>query len=364
MALRILRPSLLALAGASCLALGCSDYNINPTEKDEPDGEEAEDDTPEDDVPEDTNPGETGILQGRICDPSGDGWVVGAEVWISLDYNGDGVEDDRITGTTDADGYFTLSGVPMGAHTVYVEKGSFTASFEVVLDEPGTTTLAEEECLDASEVEIAVISGQYDSIQHILDEMGFEYDLYNGLSNQYMDLLTDPALMAEYDIIFFNCGMSDSWQTKKGEIASNVNDYVLNGGSIYSSDWAYYIFEASFPDAVDYYGDDNYAGSAYMGNMGEIQAEVLDANIQAIVGGTTARLNYDLGSWVVPTSAKSTVDVLVRGDAPLIWGSDQANAPLAVRFEKGGTALYTTFHNEAQITVDMLAILQEVILSL
>ncbi len=355
----------LSFAALALLTAACSDYNIHSSDKDEEDGVEAEDDLPGDTGSyEDVTPGETGIVQGRICDPSGEGWVVGADVWIALDYNGDGVEDDRTTAVTDADGNFTLSGVPLGTHTILVEKGSFTATFEVTVSTAGTVTLAEEECLDPTEVSIAVVTGQYDHIQSILDEMGLEYDTYNGLGSQYLTLLTDPDLMAEYDIIFFNCGMSDSWQTQKGAIASNVNSYVLEGGSIYSSDWAYYLFEASFPDAVDYYGDDTIPGSAYVGEMTELNAEVLDANIQSIVGGSTANLNYDLGSWVVPTSAKSTVDVLVRGDAPVYWGSDQANAPLAVRFEKGGTALYTTFHNESQITVDMLAILQEIILSL
>lgn len=357
-------PRPFTFAALALLAAACSDYNINPTDKGEDDGEDVTDEQPDDDIPGDVNTGETGMLEGRICDPSGGGWVVGAAVWISLDYNGDGVEDDRIDGETDADGHFLLSGVPMGTHTVYVEKGSFTTTFQVTLEDPGTTTLAEEECLDATEVTIAVVTGQYDSIQHILDELGLEYDLYNGLNAQYLNLLNDPALMAEYDIIFFNCGMSDSWQTNKGDIASNVKNYVLEGGSIYSSDWAYFVFESAFPDALDYYGDDNVSGSAYMGNVTHIQADVLDPNIQAIVGGSTADLTYDLGSWVVPTSAKDTVDVLVKGDAPLVWGSAQKDAPLAVRFHKGGTALYTTFHNESQITVDMKDILQEIILSL
>ena len=65
-----------------------------------------------------------GILTGRICDPSG-GWVVGATVYISLDYDGDGIEDRRLETTTDSEGYFTLDGLTVGLQTVYIEKGSF-----------------------------------------------------------------------------------------------------------------------------------------------------------------------------------------------------------------------------------------------
>ena len=34
------------------------------------------------------------------------------------------------------------------------------------------------------------------------------------------------------------------------------------------------------------------------------------------------------------------------------------NVPLAVRFSPGGTVIYTTFHNETQITIDMEAVLK------
>jgi len=360
-----IRPLSVLLLSISALGLGCSDYEFNSTEKGEEMGEALEGDDPLDTGDyTDEVPGDTASVTGRVCDPSGAGWVVGATVWAEVDYDGDGTVDDTVSTETDADGYFTLTGLPLGTHTIYIEKGSFQTSFEVVLNEGGNTELAEEECLDATDVEIAVVTGTYDSIQVILDDLGLEYTLYNGTSSAYLELLTDPDLMAEYDIIFFNCGMSDSWTTKKGEIGSNVKNYVEDGGSIYSSDWAYFLFEVSFPNALDYYGEDTTQGSAYVGNMGELTADVLDPNIMAIVGGSTAELNYDLGSWVVPESAGTNVEVLVEGTAPIIWGSPVSGAPLAARFEKNGTALYTTFHNERQITVDMSAILSEIILSL
>lgn len=347
------------------LASACSDYELAPADKASPDGEQVGDTPLDSGTPVETAPGETGSIKGRVCDTSGDGWVVGATVYVIIDYDGDGVEDDRITTTTDSDGYFLLEGVPMGHSTVYVEKGSFSTTFEVTLDEPGVTELSEEECLTAEDVKIAVITGQYDSIEHILDDLGLEYDTYKGVNGTaYVDFLTDSAAMAEYDIIFLNCGIANGWVTRSGEVGTNIKDFVEGGGSIYASDWAYFLFEKGFPDAVDYYGDDTVQGSAWVGQSTTINADVLDANIAAIVGGSKAELNFNLVQWVVPTSAKSTVDVLLEGKAPLLNGSNQADSPLAVRFEKGGTALYTTFHNEAQTTVDMDAILEEFIFSL
>ncbi len=356
-----------------CASMGCTEYELKGYERSEGGDDTSSRDPldPNEDTSED--PTEVGAIQGRVCNTNGGDWVVGADAYVIIDSDGDGIEDYRIETTTDADGYFTLEDVPMGTHTVYIEKGSFSTSFEVVVDEPGTVELAEEECLDASDVEIAVITGAYDSIGDILDELEMEYTRYNGLSGQaYRQFLTDPTEMAEYDIIFFNCGINDAWINGQGDtIGANIKAYVEDGGSIYSSDWAFYFFEKAFPDAADFYGEDNQVESARVGSMGNIQADVLDANMQAVLGSNTADLYYDLGSWAVAESVDSSdAEVLIRGDADyenyMSWdfGTVQ-NSPLAIRFEKnGGTAIYTSFHNERQATVDMTRLLEEIILSL
>jgi hypothetical protein len=354
------------------LLSGCSEYELKGYDR----AEGGDDTAP---VTEDTDgappvdPSEVGAVQGRVCNTNGGDWVVGADVYIIIDSDGDGVEDYRIETATDADGYFTLEDVPMGTHTVYVEKGSFSTTFEVLVDEPGTVELADEECLDASDVEIAVITGAYDSIEDILDELEMDYTRYNGLSGQaYLQFLTDPSEMAQYDIIFFNCGINDQWiNSSGGEIGSNIKDYVESGGSIYTSDWAFYFFEKGFPDAVDFFGEDSRVDSARVGSMGNIMGDVLDANMQAVLGSNTADLYYDLSSWAVAESVDSSnTEVLIRGNATyedyMSWSfGTVANSPLAIRFEKGGgTAIYTSFHNERQATVDMTRLLEEIILSL
>ena len=71
------------------------------------------------------DPADLGAIQGRVCNTNGGDWVVGADVYISVDSDGDGSADYRIETSTDADGYFILEDVPMGTHTVYVEKGVY-----------------------------------------------------------------------------------------------------------------------------------------------------------------------------------------------------------------------------------------------
>lgn len=307
-------------------------------------------------------------VKGRICDPSGGSWVVGALVYVQVDENQDGTDDYRRETTTDGDGRFTLTGLPPGKHTVHVEKGSFTHSFEVTL-QGGMYELGEPECIPPDDVKIAVVTGAYDSIEHVLDRMGFEYDLYDGEyswsgESEGIKLLKNTSQLAQYDIVFLNCGMDDSWTwSDSGVIGKNLKNFVVAGGSVYASDWAYYTFEVAFPDALSFVGNDNSPGAAYQGDAGTLSAKVLDANFQIALGKNTAQLNYDLAAWAVAESAKGDVDVLLEGTATTYMGSVQ-KSPLAAYVQPNGRFVYTSFHNEPQSTGDMDKMLREMILGL
>ena len=354
------------------LLIGCNqDYNLQG--KDSNVGEDEDSRPPQggDDPGQPADPSLTASVTGRVCNTANDGYVVGATASISYDASGDGSTDGVVQDVTDQDGYFLLEGVPLGQHDILVEKGSFSIEIPVVLDTEGELVeLAEEECLDPGSVEIAVITGQYDSIGDILRGLALDFDTYNGINNQYLSLLNDPAKMADYDIIFFNCGMSDTWRPNAGTIGQNVADYVRQGGSIYASDWAFTIYEAAFPDAVDFYGNDQRLEEVAVGVSGNLRADVLNSNFQAALGSSTASLYYDLDAWAVPIAGGSSVEVLIQGDAVALdlWTFSYEtvrNAPLALRLEKGdGVAIYTSFHNENQITVDMERLLEEIIYSL
>ena len=224
-----------------------------------------------------------GDITGRICDTSGDGWVVGATVWVSIDLDGDGIEDMHVETTTDADGYFTLEGLPPGSYIIMVEKGSFSTSFPV--DFPGGVfELPEDECLLPDSVNIAVVMGEYDHIEGILNQLDLEYDLYN--ETDYLALVLDSNQLNEYDIVFFNCGMPFTWMNQLIPFTNNLSDFVENGGSVYASDWAHAVVEATWPTYIDFLGDDNnlidpflgydLADSPYWGAASSITAGISD----------------------------------------------------------------------------------------
>lgn len=354
------------------LLVGCNqDYNLQGWDSNFGENEDSPPPQTEDDPGQPPDPVETASVTGRVCNTAGDSYVVGASASISYDTDADGSPDGVVEDTTDQDGYFLLEGVPLGQHDILVEKGSFSIEIPVVLDTAGELVeLAEEECLDPGSVEIAVVTGQYDSIGDILRGLQLEFDTYNGINNQYLSLLNDSARMAEYDIIFFNCGMSDTWQSNYSTIGQNVADYVRQGGSIYASDWAFSIYEAAFPNAVDFYGDDRRLEEVAVGVSGNLQATVLNSNFQAALGSSIASLYYDLDAWAVPVAGGSNAEILIQGDAVVfdLWTFSYEtvrNVPLALRLEKGdGVAIYTSFHNENQITVDMEKLLEEIIYSL
>jgi len=314
-----------------------------------------------------------GDVEGRICDPAGTDWVVGALVYISVDVDGDGGEDYRVETTTDADGYFILEDVPPGTWTVHVEKGSFSTSFIVEVVEGERVTLPEAECLDSGSVDVAVITGEYDDIGAMLTTLTVPYDSYDGTtSTDYLGLLLSPADMAGYDIIFINCGehMTDWAPALWSDVGTNLADYVYNGGSIYASDWAYPFVEAAWAGAVDWYedpayGDDTTIGAAFMGDVGTIDGTILDAEMQSILGTTSAELHYDLNNWSVPVAVGGAAYPLVTGTAPIVGGGSVSGSPLALEMDWGdGRVIFTSFHNERQATVDMELLLMEIILSL
>ena len=172
--------------------------------------------------------------------------------------------------------------------------------------------------------------------------------------------------MAEFDIIFFNCGENREWYFDHfEEVRANVRDFVVNGGSVYASDWAYYFVESAFPAWLTFYGNDATFGAAYAGDIMAVSAEVVDPVMEAIIGSPYANINFDLPGWAVLDSVGPDVDVLLRATVNVGY-STYGTVPIAARFNVGeGRVIYTAFHNEhAATTLDMTDLLEEIILSL
>jgi len=318
------------------------------------------DDAPTTSEPAPVPPEGEASLKGLVCTPNGNGGVAGATVTV--------LTDDPVTGTTDQDGRFRIDGLPPGKWDVEISKGSFVQDYTVKLVDGQVTNLDPgERCvpLDQGDLKIAVVTGQYDKIQDLLDQLGLDYDIVKGITgNDHVQFLRDPAALAKYDLIFFNCGLAENWTSYRDEVTANLKDYVKNGGSIYASDWAYLLVERTWPDEIDFVGDDTNNWAARVGTPQNLTADVLDPSMKTVLGSDSAKLSFNLDEWATMSDAKA--DVLIDGTYKYRQsGVKSENGPLAVQFDSGGgTVIYTSFHNESQTTDDMLKLLSEMILSL
>lgn len=321
-----------------------------------------------------------GSVKGRVCAPNQSVFVNDAAVWIEgVGCNG---EAFKIETTSSADGSYYLLDVPCGAHTLSIAKGSFTSDFPVVvrqgelLDVSGAATKL---CFGANAVKIAVLGGSWDDIAGLLDQLGFRYDFFNdagdlGADGTIVDLLGDRPRLFGYDIVFAECGGTTGWLPKDhAAVMPNVKDFVLQGGSLYMSDYAWVLGEWSFPDKVEWYGDDSPSSMGtdtspqVIPSGTNVTASVVDGSLANYLGKLTIPITFDQGPQIAPLSVANGAFAHVIGDIKVAFQLDIEDAPLALSYvpaQGAGRVMYTNFHNDAQTTADMLTILQYLVFRL
>ncbi len=255
---------------------------------------------------------------------------------------------------TDGSGSVQMLDVPAGNYTLTIKKGIFEVSRNVSVESGQEVSLGTIS-IPPDAKKMLVIPGSYDRIQDILARLGFVYDSVDcyTFSNWSQDSIN------AYDYIFFNCGSGCD-----GFALADAMRNFLNAGDkrIYASDWAYSVAEAIDTSAIDFYGDDTEYGSAQVGVADTVVARVLDPDLIEALGRDSMLINFDLEAWVVMVDVGSGTEVLIKGDAPTD-NSTLTDVPFAVIYPYGqGKVLYTSFHNEAQNTEDMDAILEQMIL--
>lgn len=275
-----------------------------------------------------------GTVTGSVYAPDNITPIVGASVTV---------RGTARSTTTNAEGKYTLTSVPAGSQTIIAIKGSYRAEISVTVTE-GETVTANQISL-APIGKIGVVEGIYDDIRDVLTSLGVTYELIGDPDATF----GNPSVLSEFAVIFFECGLDDSFLNNETNI-TNLTNFVDQGGSIYASDWANTVVEAMYPDKIDFAGQ--------IGNAQDITANITDSEIQALLSKNTAEVCFDLPAWVAMNSVKAGVVIDLSGTVDTDEGTKN-NIPLMVHFPQGnGYVAYTSFHNEAQVTEDVQKILK------
>jgi hypothetical protein len=221
-------------------------------------------------------------VSGVVTAPNGVDPIPGARVYVPLAPPAPlppevrcepcGPQGDRtpVLSETDSgtDGRFTLSRLPAGPVTIYIQKGRWRRKLEVQTTACRETQIARSAAhLPRSRAEgelpqMAVAVGDYDAIECVLRHVGidaseFTSPLGGGAVHLYENeqlsqggapgktpidlLLIDPRRLRTYSLLLINCTETGGIEPLVSDVLvmRNLLDYVAQGGRLYVTDWAY-----------------------------------------------------------------------------------------------------------------------------
>ncbi|TYB76756.1 carboxypeptidase regulatory-like domain-containing protein [Bizionia saleffrena] len=288
---------------------------------------------------------------------------------------------------TNNKGEFNIS-LPEGAYKLVLSKGLFSTEHEIAVT---TDTTLDSYKLDILP-KIGVVTGNYDNIENVLYDIGLVnpitgaplFDIIEGVNTNrvpyqttpkhgnhslsqnknaaqnpqlntnvsfdFSDLITDPALLGTYDILFLNCGLNDGFVSSD----SNLLNYVNNGGFLYATDWASGYLNSITNAGADYltFLDPERSGISLTTNATILNGD-LNAWLLLNFGMTiddNIEINAFLNSWqVVDSYDPNTCVSWLNGPVTYTTNSGvvTANKDLAFTFLVGsGAVFYASFHTE------------------
>lgn len=314
-----------------------------------------------------------GIVEGRVYAPNGVLPMAGATV---------SAPSARGSTVTDAQGDFRLENVPAGNPAITIRKGAWTKVVNKAVTANEVSRLTADEGTLPSQVangapRIAVVLGQWDKMEDVLAKLGLgELDEAGHLRRgteaftiipdgaAFANLVSSSANLAQYDMIFVNCGADLSLEGLDPEaVKANARAWVNQGGILYVTDLAYPIVEQVFPTDIVFDGMVGQAGITTEGTVHDITLRAwLDSRGQLTAG--KVHIDGFLSGWAVIRSLGPNTTNVVDGLVTFDGGAAPADArkthrhdavglrpttnevrPLTVTFPYGtGRVLYTSYH--------------------
>lgn len=232
---------------------------------------------------------------------------------------------------------------------------------------------------------IATTVGDFDNVAAPFDRMVVDHDEYEGListatwSHTYNPdneaLKVEGLLGTQNDLLNFGTVLVASGTRGLGlrqyngldpddefvsdpDALQRTKAFVNRKGNLVVTDWAYDLVEQTWPDVIEFLGDDTVYDDAQSGQIQSISAEITDDTLASALNMDHLAINYDFSNWAVIESVdESKATVLARGD--ITYDRRDGNGPqtltgvpLLVLFQpqgaEAGKVLFSTFHFDAQ----------------
>ncbi|MCL2234943.1 MAG: hypothetical protein FWB98_00690 [Defluviitaleaceae bacterium] len=178
---------------------------------------------------------------------------------------------------------------------------------------------------------IGVTHASFDDVGQILHFFGggINFSLVGSQELNNIDTLR------EFYAVFLNCGSSD--------MNSRVlREFVYGGGIVYASDLVSSALTEAFPQA--------FSTSSVSASQTVRRAEIVHESLAAHMRTENLDVVFNMGGWDLATYLNQDATVYIRGYVP-----GYGVSPLAFSFQYGeGTVFFTSFHNNAQATSDMV----------
>jgi hypothetical protein len=339
-----------------------------------------------------------GTVTGVICAPDQHTFIAGANVSITGTCNGQPFSSQAVA---DAMGNFTLTNVPSGTWTVHASAGSFMRDYTITVAGGAVTNIpADQLCFQQTSARLGVITAAGDHIETLLTGLGFTPKLWDGSSNGFnaagggKSLLMDPNQLKQLDVLFIDCAAGSAKGVidlggDQATIGKNLHDFVMNGGSLYASDWAFMYVHVAFSEFQWQTASGTtlalpFSTHNLMGYAAQsVNADIADMGLRNYLNKSTVKVDFPSATrsihWGLMNGTGGMAKVLISGTVlpcvdpdPMMKcatsGPAIPNAPLAVLLQltggPGGNVIYTSFHNISQSTTDVGEILKYLIFKL
>lgn len=342
-----------------------------------------------------------GTITGKVLAPEGTMPISGALLYLSPtppQAIPDGVFCDkcvRLAANTPntfskPDGTFALPAYAKGPQYLVVQKGQFRRVRPLDVaggDQPvnaGYTRLPPRTNAMVGDTipKMAVVNGQWDRIEISLAKIGLgkldangqlqrgteSFDIYENKfppvpNDPFLpdDLLTKPAVMNKYNIVFLPCSGStgttcDDTRAGQSPYQSTLKQFVAQGGKVYVTDYSYEFVRQPFPGFVSWRDQTQQLGSACLSGEYDAPGKAEDQGLAdwlTAMGTTSLTLK---SNWTQIDALTPQPGTDENGKAvtitPKVWMSAQTGGghPATVSFQQAcGRVLFSTYHTEASL---------------